>query len=99
MARKKKNPHVGSNFDDFLAEEGLLEDAELVAVKRVLAHQITEHMKAKSISKVEMANRMATSRSALDRLLEPDNTAVTLQTLGRAAQAVGARLEIGLSAV
>ena len=95
---KRKNQHVGSDFDDFLAEEGLLEDAELVAVKRVLAHQITEHMKAQSISKVEMAKRMATSRSALDRLLEPDNPAGTLQTLGRAAHAVGARLEIGLKA-
>jgi predicted XRE-type DNA-binding protein len=94
----KKNPHIGGDFDEFLAEEGLLEDAELLALKRVLAYQIEEHMKAKGMSKAQMARVMNTSRASLDRLLDPENTSVTFRTLGRAARAVGARLKIGLAA-
>lgn len=93
-ARRRKNPHLGSNFDSFLAEEGLLEDAELVALKRVIAYRIQELMLDRDMSKTQMAREMRTSRAALDRLLQPENTSVTLQTLGRAARALGRRLEI-----
>ena len=90
----KKN--VGSNFDDFLEEEGLLEDATVVAVKRYIAYQLAQKMSEKNLSKSEMARRMATSRSALERLLDPDNASVTLQTLQSAVQALGGRLNVEL---
>jgi plasmid maintenance system antidote protein VapI len=88
--------HIGSDFDDFLTEEGLLEEAEAVAVKRVLAYQIREMMKEQSLSKAEMARRMNTSRAALERLLDPENRSVTLQTMDRAARSLGKRLRLTL---
>lgn len=88
--------NIGSNFDDFLAEEGLLEEATATAVKRYIAYQLQQKMTEENLSKSEMAKRMSTSRSALDRLLDPDNTSVTLQTLQSAAQAVGGRLKVEL---
>ncbi len=88
------NKHIGSNFDDFLEEEGLLAETEAIAIKRVIAYQVTELMKSQNMSKVAMAKRMKTSRSALDRLLDPKNTSITLQTLERAAHAIGKRLRI-----
>jgi antitoxin HicB len=90
--------YIGSNFDDFLAEEGLLEETEAAAVKRVLAYQIGELMKEKKISKAEMARRMRTSRAALDRLLDPENSSVTLQTMDKAAQSLGKHLRLTLVA-
>lgn len=99
MTRKhKKNPHVGSSFDDFLAEEGMLADVEAVAIKRVIAFQISQLMEDEGVSKTEMARRMKTSRSALERLLDPKNDSVTLQTLEHAAQALGKRLRIEFAA-
>jgi DNA-binding Xre family transcriptional regulator len=95
---KRKNRHIGSSFDDFLSEEGLLADAESVAIKRVLAYQLAGMMKDQKISKSELARRMRTSRSALDRLLDPKNASVTLQTLERAAQALGKRLRVEFAA-
>ena len=97
-SKRKSSPHVGSSFDDFLAAEGLLADAESVAVKRVLAFQVAQLMKDEGISKTEMARRMKTSRSALERLLDPENDSVTLQTLEHAAQALGKRLRIEFAA-
>jgi DNA-binding Xre family transcriptional regulator len=94
----KKNRHIGSNFDDFLREDGLLADAEAVAIKRVVAFQIAAMMEKQRLSKSEMARRMKTSRTALDRLLDPKNASVTLQTLERAAQALGKRLRIEFAA-
>ncbi len=85
---------IGSNFDDFLEEEDLLAEAEAAAIKRVIAFQIHELMKAHNLSKSAMAKRMKTSRSSIDRLLDPQNESVTLQTLERAALALGKRLEI-----
>lgn len=96
--KNKMNPHVGSSFDDFLAEEGLLADAESVAIKRVIAFQISQLMADEGISKTEMARRMKTSRSSLERLLDPENDSVTLQTLEHAAQALGKRLRIEFAA-
>lgn len=97
-SKRKRDPHVGSSFDDFLAEEGILADAESVAIKRVIAFQISQLMKDEGISKTEMARRMKTSRSSLERLLDPENDSVTLQTLEHAAQALGKRLRIEFAA-
>ena len=91
------NKHIGSNFDDFLEEEGILAEAEAVAIKRVIAFQVEQMMMEQNLSKTEMSRRMKTSRAALDRLLDPANQAVTLQTLDRAARALGKRLQISLA--
>ena len=88
--------NIGTGFDDFLEDEGLLEDATAVAVKRVIAFQLSEAMNSQSITKTAMAQRMGTSRAALDRLLDPDNSSVTLQTLQSAARALGGRVRIEL---
>ena len=88
--------HVGSDFDEYLKKEGLLEESELVAIKRVIAYQVDQFMLNQGLSKTEMARRMHTSRASLDRLLDPDNGSVTLQTLERAARALGRRLRIAL---
>ena len=88
--------NIGSSFDEFLAEEDLLQEATAVAVKRYIAYQLQMKMSEENLSKSEMAKRMATSRSALDRLLDPENTSVTLQTLQSAAHAVGGKLKVEL---
>ena len=90
------NPHIGSSFDDFLAEEGILEEVEAIAIKRILARQVAAAMQAQKLTKKAMATRMGTSRSALDRLLDPDNSSVTLRTLQKAASSVGRRLRLEL---
>ncbi|MBN4841550.1 XRE family transcriptional regulator, partial [Citrobacter braakii] len=87
----KRTPHVGSDFDEFLAEEGILEDVTTVAIKRVIAWQIAEAMKVRGLTKKALAERMHTSRSHLDRLLDEHDTGLTLDTLSRAAQALGYR--------
>ena len=92
-----KSKHIGSNFDDFLQDEGLLAEAEAVAVKRVIAHQIKEEMKTRQISKRTLAQMMRTSRSSLDRLLDPENSSVTLLTLETASLALGKKLKIQLT--
>ena len=91
------NQLFGSDFDDFLAEEGILAEVEAVAVKRVLAYQVEQEMKQRNLSKTEMARRMGTSRAALDRLLDPKNPSINLQTLSKAAQTLGKRLQISLT--
>jgi antitoxin HicB len=92
----KKNQHIGSDFDSFLEEEGLLAETEAVALKRVLAYQIEKNMKTKQVTKSKMASLMNTSRSALDRLLDPENSSVTLLTMERAALSLGKRLKVEL---
>ncbi|WP_018264008.1 helix-turn-helix domain-containing protein [Methylobacterium sp. WSM2598] len=91
------NQHIGSSFDDFLQEEGMQEEAEAHAIKRVLAWQIEQAMSAQGITKKEMAKRMHTSRTQLDRLLDPENDKVQLDTVQRAASAVGRKLRLELS--
>jgi len=93
---KKKNPHRGSTFDSFLAEEGILEDVEAIAVKRAIALKITDLMQQKKVSKSTMARRMSTSRAALDRLLDPENPSVTLGTLSKAANSLGQKVKLVL---
>jgi antitoxin HicB len=93
---KPKNPHVGSTLDNFLKEEGIYEDVQSTAIKRVLALQLERAMKERKLTKVEMARRMRTSRVQLDRLLDPDNYSVTLATLRRAAAVVGREVRLEL---
>ena len=92
----KKNRHIGSSFDDFLQEEGLLAKAEATAIKRVIAHQIEKEMAERHISKSALARMMQTSRSSLMRLLDPENASVTLLTLESVALALGKKLKVQL---
>ena len=91
------NPLIGSSFDDLLEEEGILAEVQAVAVKRVLAYQIQQLMINQNLTRTAMARRMNTSRSALNRLLDPENPSVTLQTLERAASVLGKRLQVSLT--
>jgi antitoxin HicB len=91
-----ENSHTGSSFDDFLKEEGVYEECTASALKRVLAWQIEQEMNSKNITKSAMADLMHTSRSQLDRLLDPENTGVSLETMYRAAIAVGRSLDLTL---
>ena len=90
----KKN--LGSSFEAFLREEGTYEETTARAIKRVLARQIAQAMKDQGLSKSAMARRMQTSRAALERLLDPENQAVTLNTLAKAARAVGRQIRLDL---
>ena len=93
-----KNQYIGSSLDDLLEETGELTEVSTVAIKRVIAWEIKEKMAVENISKTKMAALMNTSRSALDRLLDPKNTSVTLHTLDNAARAIGKKLHIELVA-
>jgi hypothetical protein len=93
----KANPHIGSSFSGFLKDEGVYEDVATFAIRRVLAWQIEQVMKDKGITKVEMTKRMKTSRAQLDRLLDPNNDKVRLDTVRRAAVAVGRKLHMELA--
>jgi antitoxin HicB len=88
--------HLGSSFEGFLREEGTLEETTNRAIKRILARQLRQLMAEQGLSKSEMARRMRTSRPALERLLDPDNDSVTLNTLQKAAKAVGRELRLEL---
>jgi antitoxin HicB len=91
---KKRN--VGSSLDSWLREEGIYEEVSTNAIKRVVARQVEAAMQEKGLSKTEMARRMHTSRAALDRLLDPQNNAVTLSTLQKAAAVVGREIRLEL---
>ena len=90
------NRHLGSTFEGFLDEEGILEEVDALAQKRVIAWQIEQAMEEQGITKIEMAERMHTSRTQVDRLLDPGNDKVQLDTLQRAARAVGCVLKLEL---
>ena len=92
----KTNPHIGSTFESWLDEAGISEEATAAAVKAVIAAQIGEEMKKQHITKAQMAKLMATSRAQVDRLLDPDNGGATIETLMRAARAVGRELRLEL---
>ena len=92
----KNNPHIGSTLEDFLKEEGIYEDATNFAVKEVLAWQVQQAMEKHGITNAEMARRMGTSRAHLDKLLDPKNDKVQLDTVQRAAAAVGRRVRLVL---
>ena len=92
-----KKQNVGSDFDDFLAEEGMLEAVTAVAVKRVIAWQIEQEMSAQNMTKTAMAKKMRTSRASLNRLLDENDTSLTLTTLVGAAAALGRRIRLELT--
>jgi antitoxin HicB len=96
---RKKMDHSGSTFDSFLEEEGIREEAEAVAIKRVLAWQLEQAMQEQQKTKQAMAKQLQTSRSQLDRLLDPRNISVTLDTITRAARALGKRVIIRVADV
>jgi antitoxin HicB len=96
MTQKLENTAIGSSLEDFLKEEGIYEECHTRAVKEVLAWQLQQVMQEKGLSKAEMAQQMQTSRAALDRLLDPDNTAVTLHTIMKAAATVGKSIRLEL---
>jgi len=93
----KRNKHIGSSLDNLLEETGELAEVNAIAIKRVIAWEIARKMESEHLSKKKMAELMDTSRSALDRLLDPSNTSVTLHTLDNAARAIGKTLRIELS--
>ena len=93
---KRKNPRIGGLFEDWLKEEGMHEEVTNASVKRVLAYQLGLAMAEQKLSKSEMARRMDTSRPQLDRLLDPHNASVTLDTLTKAAAAVGRKVRLEL---
>lgn len=90
------NPHKGSTFESFLEEEDLLDYTEAVAIKHVIAYQIRRGMEAKELTKPKIASKMKTSRSAIDRLLDPENTSLTLMTLTKIAHLLGKKLQLQL---
>ncbi len=90
------NPHRGSTLDEFLDEEGILEEATAKAAKKALAWQFAQAMKEQKVTKAALARRMKTSRAQLDRLLDPENESVTLKTLARADEILGMRVQIAL---
>ena len=93
---KTNNPHRGSDFRDFLAEDGTLAEVEIRALKRAIALQLQTALKESALTKSEMASRMHTSRAVVDRLLDSDNPSLTLATLGKAAQVLGRKLRVDL---
>ena len=97
--KRKRVSHSGSSFDSFLEEEGIREEVEAVAIKRVLAWQLAQAMREQQKTKQAMAKQLRTSRSQLDRLLDPQNAAVTLDTMTRAARALGKRLIVRVADV
>jgi hypothetical protein len=96
---RKKMDHSGSTFDSFLEEKGIREEVEAVAIKRVLAWQLEQAMQKQQKTKQAMAKQLHTSRSQLDRLLDPRNVSVTLDTITRAARALGKRIIIRVADV
>jgi antitoxin HicB len=94
----KKNPHFGSSLEDFLEAEGLLEEATEHAIKAVVAWQLRTRMDEQHITKAALAKKLHTSRSQIERVLDPNNDDVTLATMRKAAEAVGQKLELRLIA-
>lgn len=89
--------HIGTSFDDFLTERGLLEDAEAVAIKRIMAYELEQAMKERKLSKTKLAIELDTSRAAVDRLLDPENTSITLKNIEKIAKFLGRKLIISFA--
>ncbi len=98
VTRKRANPRIGSDFEDFLREEGRLEEATAIAIKRVLAWEFEQAMKKAKVSQAEMARRMNTSRAVIRRLLDASDPSITLATISRAATALGKSVRVRLAA-
>jgi predicted XRE-type DNA-binding protein len=91
-----KNKSIGSSFDDFLFEEGISEEVEAGAIKKLIAYQLQEAIKKEQLSKTELAAQLETSRAAVNRLLDPENESITLLTLKKAANVLGKKLRLEL---
>jgi antitoxin HicB len=92
-----RHKNIGASFDSFLEDEGILEQAEDVAIKRVVAFQIQAEMKKRNLTKTELAQEMNTSRSSINRLLDPEDEAITFKTLKKAANVLGKKLVVRLA--
>jgi len=91
-----KNKAIGSSFDDFLAEEGIIEEVEAGAIKKIIAYQLQETIAKEHLTKTALAAQLSTSRAAVNRLLDPENESITLQTLQKAANVLGKKLRFEL---
>ena len=91
-----KRKHLGSRFEDFLAGEGMLEDCRATAIKFKIARELEKAISQRHLTKAEIARRLKTSRTGVDRLLDPDNTSITLNTMAKVAQLLGKRIEFAL---
>jgi antitoxin HicB len=91
-----KRKHLGSRLEDFLAEDGILEECRAGAIKFKLARELEAAMQAQNLTKAEVARRLNTSRTNVDRLLDPKNTSITLNTMAKVANLVGKRIEFAL---
>lgn len=91
-----KRKHIGSSFEDVLAQDGMLEECRAGAIKFMLARELEKAMQDRNITKSEMARRLHTSRTGVDRLLDPENTSVTLNSLAKVATVLGKRIEFAL---
>lgn len=94
--KPQPNVHRGSDFSDFLIDEGLMPEVQVLALKRLIALQIHEALAEANLTKTQLAHRMKTSRAALDRILDPENPSLTVASLGKAAAALGRKVEITL---
>ncbi len=92
----KLEANMKSDFDEFLQEDGILADTESIAVKRVISYQLAQEMNIQNITKTKMAEMMHTSRAVVNRLLNPEHTSLTLNTLEAATHALGKRLKISI---
>jgi predicted XRE-type DNA-binding protein len=91
-----KRKHLGSKFEDFLAADGMLEECRASAIKFKIARELEKAMREQRISKAEVAKRLRTSRTGVDRLLDPENTSITLNTMAKVANLLGKRIEFAL---
>lgn len=91
-----KNPHYGPTLDSFLEEEGLLEQAEAVAIKRVIAYELADILERENVTQADLARRMGTSKAAVNRLLNPENPSITLHTILKAAHALGKKVTFSI---
>jgi DNA-binding Xre family transcriptional regulator len=96
--KSKNNPHIGSNFDDFLREEGIYEEVEAAALKKVIASALTRQMKRRHISVSRLAAVLGTSRAAVNRVLDDQNTSITLTTISRTASVLGCKVKLEIVA-
>jgi antitoxin HicB len=91
-----KQKHLGSKFEDFLAEEGILEECRAAAIKFKIARELSKAMNDQNMTKAQVARRLRTSRTGVDRLLDPENTSITLNTMAKVAKLLGKRIEFAL---
>ena len=96
--KSKTNPHIGSNFDDFLREQGIYEEVEAAALKKVIASALTRQMKRRNVTVSKLADALGTSRAAINRILDQENASITLNTLSRTAAALGCKVKLEIVA-